>query len=206
MTETAEHQGTTDEQLARRAQEGCARSFETLVMRFQVPLLHFLRTRCPAPADAEDLLQETFLRAYRRLQLYDPRRRFGTWLYTMAYRLSINHVRKARPSVDTARMAHLASPDRSPVDQLIMAETQDKLWQSARELLTDRQFTVLWLHCVEQMAPAEIARVVRASGVSVRAALYRARKKLLPHLEAAQCGDEMTPTRRGVIGAKLCNT
>ena len=59
----------SNEDLAARAQAGCLSSFEELMRRFQVPLLHFLR-RVGPDFDAEDVLQETFLRAYSQLGRY----------------------------------------------------------------------------------------------------------------------------------------
>ena len=70
----------SDEELARCAQEGCTASFEELVRRFQVPLLHFLR-RWTTTEEAEDLVQDTFLRAYRNLHRYRPTARLATWLF-----------------------------------------------------------------------------------------------------------------------------
>ena len=84
---------TSDDELARRAQQGCEASFESLLRRFQTPVLHFLR-RQGASADAEDLTQETFLRAYENLHRYDRRWAFSTWLFTIARRTSINHRRR----------------------------------------------------------------------------------------------------------------
>ena len=56
---------TSDEELACKAQRGCVTSFEQLLLRFQTPVLHFLRRRS-LDADAEDLTQETFLRALQK--------------------------------------------------------------------------------------------------------------------------------------------
>src|SRR5271154_736125 len=85
-----------DGELARRAQAGCAASFEQLVRRFQVPLVQFLAGRTRCRADAEDLTQETLVRAYRSLQRYSSEWPFRTWLFTIAHRLSINLARRRR--------------------------------------------------------------------------------------------------------------
>src|SRR5580704_14119723 len=75
----------SNEELATKAQVGCGASFEELLRRFQVPLLSFLRHVGPA-ADAEDVLQETFMRAYSRLHFYRSQWKFATWLFTIARR------------------------------------------------------------------------------------------------------------------------
>ena len=89
----------SNEDLAGRAQAGCMSSFEELMRRFQVPLLHFLR-RVGPNFDAEDVLQETFLRAFAQLDRYHSRWRFSTWLFTIARRTSINFHRRPVPAAD----------------------------------------------------------------------------------------------------------
>ncbi len=169
----------SDEELACRARQGCAASFEQLLRRFQVPLLHFLRQR-GFLADAEDLVQETFLRAYENLHRYDRRWPFSTWLFTVARRTSLNHRRRTRPTADSRviEVALAASP--APLETLIAAESRQRLWDQAAGLLSDDQLTALWLKYVEQMPTREIARVLDRSWTLVKVLLFRARKRLLP--------------------------
>ncbi len=179
----------SDEAHARRAQNGGMASFDVLVRRYQSPLLHFITKRTGCRADAEDLVQETFVRCYRHLDRFDPARRFHTWIFTIAYRLTVNHHRQTRrlhriEQVDAA--GDLPAAGRSPVDEVADRELAGRLWQQAEALLNDVQLTVLWLHCVEQMPLTEVARVMKRSGVSVRATLFRARKKLSRLAESAE--------------------
>ena len=194
----------TDEQLAQRAQQGCAASFELLVRRFQTPLLHFLQSRAADFNDAEDLLQETFIRAGRHIGRYRPRRRFAPWLFTIAYRLLLNHFRDTRRHRGDDELRALPSPALQPPDQLERRETRTRLWDIARRALTDTQFAILWLHCVEQMSLKEVSRVTGRSQVATRAALFRARKKLLPQLEAAGFGPQARPQRAEATALKSC--
>jgi RNA polymerase sigma-70 factor, ECF subfamily len=182
----------SDEELATRAQRGCAASFEQLLRRFQTPVLHFLRHR-GAAADAEDLLQETFLRAYRNLHRYRPRWRFATWLFTIARRLSINHHRRSRPETGCQELAHAESTVAGPLDSVIEDEDRRGLWTVAAEVLSEREMTALWLHYVENMPVREIAAVLDRSRVAVKTMMFRARKKLLPRLPA--------PAARSFLGA-----
>src|SRR6516162_3437982 len=105
----------SDEDLAARAQIGCMESFEELLRRFQVPLLQFLRHVGPA-ADAEDVLQETFLRAYTRLHFYRADWRFATWLYTIARRASINYHRRPHPAADDEAIRAATCPAGGPAE------------------------------------------------------------------------------------------
>ncbi len=180
----------SNEELAVRAQQGCLPSFEELLQRFQVPLLHFLR-RVGPEFDAEDVLQETFLRAYSRLQQFRPQWQFSTWLFTIARRASINYHRQPRGTrrVPTCgcgsaaaeeRMRRAVSPAAGPEQLAVASESRRYLWSAAARILGRDEQTALWLHYVEGMPVGEIAAVLGRSSVAVKTMMFRARKKLLP--------------------------
>ncbi|MBN1393588.1 MAG: sigma-70 family RNA polymerase sigma factor [Pirellulales bacterium] len=171
----------SNEELACRAQRGCAQSFDLLLRRFQTPVLHFLRHR-GANADAEDLTQETFLRAYENLHRYRPRWTFSAWLFTIARRASINQHRRARPAVEPLSMEATPSPEAEPLEAMIAAEGRRRLWDLAADVLSEEQTTALWLHYVEDMPVRGIALVLGCSVASVKVTLFRARKRLKPLL------------------------
>jgi RNA polymerase sigma-70 factor (ECF subfamily) len=171
----------TDEELARRARDGCAASFEQLVRRFQVPLLHFLR-RQGAAADAEDLLQETFLRAYANLHRYRAGWRLATWLFTIARRVAINHHRRSRPAIVDLSWESAVSNVPEPHQVLVEEESRRRLWHLAARVLSADEWTALWLFYVEEMPAREIAAVLGRSWVGVKTMLFRSRKRLLPLL------------------------
>ncbi|HZL36606.1 MAG TPA: sigma-70 family RNA polymerase sigma factor [Tepidisphaeraceae bacterium] len=179
----------SDDALAGRARDGCRHSFDELARRFQVRLLRFLQGRVRGIADAEDLLQETLIRAYERMDQYDPARPFGTWLFTIAHRLAISHHRRAASSergiealVDRKRGAAVAAPDRQLADQ----ESRQLFWEMAASVLTQEQFSTVWLFYVEDMPAPQIADVLGRSWVSVKTILFRARRKLMPHLQTPE--------------------
>ena len=74
------------------AKAGSAEAFADLVRGYRERLLRFLLTRSPSYADAEDVLQDTLIAAFRYLHSYDPRWRFSTWLYRIAIRNARNSV------------------------------------------------------------------------------------------------------------------
>jgi RNA polymerase sigma-70 factor, ECF subfamily len=172
---------TSDEELACRARQGCAASFEQLLRRFQTPVLHFLRRR-GFSADAEDLAQETFLRAYQNLHRYNRRWAFSTWLFTIARRTSLNHRRRLRPTADARAVEGVLSAAPAPLENLVAEEARRRLWDRAAGVLSEEQVTALWLYYVEDMPAREIARVLERSWASVKVMLFRARKRLLPLL------------------------
>ena len=171
----------SDEELACRAQRGCAASFEQLLRRFQTPVLQFLRHR-GFSADAEDLAQETFLRAYENLHRYSRRWTFSAWLFTIARRASINHLRRARPISNVAAVDAAVCTAPKPLDRLIAAERRGRLWELAAKILSEEQVAALWLHYVEDMPLGEIALVLKRSRTSLKVMMFRARRTLLPLL------------------------
>ncbi len=177
--QTLPNSSPSNEDLAARAQHGCMPSFEELLRRFQVPLLHFLRHIGPE-YDAEDVLQETVLRAYSRLNRYRPQWRFSTWLFTIARRTSINYHRRPLPVGDDASMHRAVSPAAGPEQLAVAAESRRFLWSAAERILGSDERTALWLHYVEEMPVGEIAAVLDRSSAAVKTMMFRARKKLLP--------------------------
>ncbi len=84
----------TDEELAVRAQAGSRPCFEELVYRYSHRLFHFFRHKMSNDQDIEDLVQETFLKAYLNISRFNLEYKFSTWFYTIASRLAISYYRK----------------------------------------------------------------------------------------------------------------
>jgi RNA polymerase sigma-70 factor, ECF subfamily len=190
MSRNSPEVAPSDEELACRARQGCAVSFEQLLRRFQTPVLHFLRRR-GFSADAEDLTQETFLRVYENLHRYNRRWAFSTWLFTIARRTSLNHRRRTRLTADSRVVEATLAVSPAPLETMVAEESRRRLWDRAAEVLSEEQTTALWLHYVEEMPAREIARVLDRSWTSVKVMLFRARKRLLPLLGeyAGDCPD-----------------
>lgn len=169
-----------DEELAREARAGSRRSFEELAARYKRRLFVYLRSRVGSDQDAEDLVQETFLKLYRNIGAYDPGFRFSTWLYTSASRLAIDVAR--RRAVEKERLARareralaevVSAPDEGP--------GPPGVWEEARRLGGDR-FRVLWLRYGEDLTIEEIAAVLGRTKLGVRLLLHRARTSLAGRL------------------------
>jgi RNA polymerase sigma-70 factor (ECF subfamily) len=175
----------SDEQLAASAKGGCRDSFGQLAARYQVRLLRFLQRQVRSLSDAEDLLQETFIRAFERLDRYDAKRPFSTWLFTIGHRLAVSHHRRGQAAsrmtaavADRNRNRTQSEPGRGIADE----ESRRHFWDLARAALTDEQLCATWLFYVEEMPAPQIALVLGRTWVSVKTILFRARRKLAPLL------------------------
>ncbi len=173
-----------DAELARRAASGCIESFATLATRYQVRIVHYVRSRVGSNGgEADDLAQEALVRAWRSIATYDDRWAFSTWLFTIARHACLNHVRatrrrRVRETVSATEAA--TSPD--PCESAITEERFGRLWDVAATTLSERQFTAVWLRYVEAKSLAEIGTVLAMAESSVKVSLFRARRRLAAHL------------------------
>jgi RNA polymerase sigma-70 factor (ECF subfamily) len=161
----------TDKALMRSAVRGDHNAFNEIVRRYTRPLAEFAAARTTIREDAEDVVQESFLLAYRYLHSFDERYPLKNWLFTIVYRQLISFYRKkqtVRLSEDT--MQQLAAPQAAPTPHAW-------LWDTARMMSQD-MFTALWLKYKQDMSVAEVAHVMQKSQTSVRVLLHRARKQL----------------------------
>ena len=183
--------GLTNEELACQAQVGSSDCFAELVKRYEGRLLHFLTQRTQHQEDAEDLLQETFARAYRKIHRYNPRWKFSTWLFTIASRLASNQWRRSnRSSLDYARL--LPAETASPSSIISQREEKENLWGLAAEVLSKSQYTALWLRYVEGMLVKEIAKVMRKTQNHVKVLLFRGRSLLAQNLGCATRAERLS--------------
>jgi RNA polymerase sigma-70 factor, ECF subfamily len=194
----------TAEELAVRAQSGgkaAVDAYSELVTRFHPRVYNFLLRRL-APADAEDLTQEAFIRAWQRIETYNPRFRFSTWLFTIAQRLAISHSR-SDPARRERELGIHSEGRHEPVDSLARREQQVRIWGLVEKILAPEQQTAIWLRYVEGLAIGDIAGVLGRTQVSVRVMLFRARAVLAQRLEQTDDGiSEVEAEVRNEVGPR----
>jgi len=162
---------TSAEELAARARAGSRVAFDELVVRYRPQLVAFLARRLTDAADAEDVAQETFLRAYDHLASYDPDRPFATWLFAIGKNVAANHA-VARARREARRLGAVDEPAASEADA-------GGVWRRAAAVLSPAAYRVLWLRYTQGLTVGEIARELDRSSVSVKVMLFRARQRLL---------------------------
>lgn len=188
-----------DEALARRAASGDESAFEALVGRFQGRVYRLARRLTGGEGDAQDVLQETFLSAYRNLAAFRGEAKFSTWLFRIATNAALmqNRTRARRPveSLD-AYAPHFDDAGRharEPAD-LSLAARADELLDRRRlvaqalegiDRLPETCRVAFVLRDLEEMPTAEVAAVLGIEPAAVRQRVHRARLLLrgfLSHL------------------------
>ncbi len=166
----------SSEELALHARAGYEDCFAELLRRHGDSLRGFLRRRGSSSQDAEDLAQAAFSRAFERLDQYDPRYRFSTWIFTIARNMASKAAAKGAP-LEEAKEEDCVDPD-SPRELLERAEAKENLWRTAGKALPPEQAEALWLMYAKGLSVAEIAGRTGRSKIYVRVLLHRARTKL----------------------------
>lgn len=172
-------EGLSDEKLACKAQAGHSSAFDLLVRRHRDRVLRHLSQRTRHEQDAEDLTQETFLKACKNLHRYDPGRPFSAWLFTIAARLAISHARTRRNAAGTWNLDLAPAAGQDPQAIIAQREAVGNLWSLAKRQLSEKQYRAIYLRCSREMAVKEIAKEMKITPIHVKVLLHRARKRLL---------------------------
>jgi RNA polymerase sigma-70 factor (ECF subfamily) len=136
-------------------------------------VLHMTRHR----QDAEDIAQQTFIKAYTHLASFDPTRSFIAWLLTIARRTALNHFRSAKHFETVAD--DTASGETTPDRHLEKRDQLDTLWAQAKRVLSEREFEVLWLRYAEDRSLEETAAIVGLNQTHTKIIAFRARQRLI---------------------------
>ena len=175
----------SDPSILARIAGGERAAFAELVLRYQQPLFGFLGRMGLTQAQAEDLAQETFLRAWSHLQQFDPARaQFSTWLHTIARNLACTFltVRQEHAGAPDDALADVACEQPNPMQQLQAKQEREQLQHALRRLpMTDR--SALALAYVHGISLTDIARIEGVSLAAIKTRLHRARQTLRSMLE-----------------------
>jgi len=168
-----------DDELVLQAQNGSTAAFEELVRQHQ-RMIHSLTFRMSgSPADAEDLAQEAFLRAFEQIGTFRGTAKFSTWLYRVAVNTCLNwrqsEARRIHLQADCAGeiSANLSNGDDSPADNPL-----DQRVQSALMRLPAKQRAALVLTIYDDLNHAEAAKILRCPETTVSWRVFAAKKKL----------------------------
>ena len=174
--------------LVRAAQAGDAAAFRELVETYKRPVYALGYRMLGNHDDADDVAQETFVRAWSALERYDPRYSFLGWLRTIATRLALNSIDKRRrrrteggEAFELAAMAAPA-PNPGPDAELEAQEVGSMLEQALRDLPEEFRLPLL-LRSHDELSYAEIAAALAIPVGTVMSRLHRARTLLRQALE-----------------------
>ena len=176
----------TEARLVAQALGGSQAAYEQLVRRYERPVITLIARMVGDRAQAEDLAQETFVKAFRHLAAFDTRRRFSSWLFRIAHNTALDALRRARPAVvpleDGERVqdpAGVPAPD--PVEQRALATALE----AALGRVRPEYRAAITLRYQEGLSFEEIGRILGVPEATARSHVHRARRELSAHLTAS---------------------
>ncbi len=175
----AEHQ--EERAWIERARQGDQAAFTALVEQYLRPIYNLCLRYLGDAMEAEDVTQETFLRAYQHLWRFDPERSFGTWLRTIAIRLCIDRLRQRRPQVAWEQLPYegrwMQAAGEPPEAWLLQEEQYRRLYRLIGQLPPVERALIV-LHYWEGLRYQELAEALNLTVSAVKSRLFRARKAL----------------------------
>ncbi len=169
-----------------RAREGDIDAFESLVDRYETKLLRFCLRTLGDRQDAEDVVQDTLVQAWKSLNALSEPSAFGTWIYRLASNKCTDMLRRrmARPSDAQDPDDMSIHPDgRASVEKSVEARTALQHFSSVLQTLSSEQRVTWVLHQMEGLSYAEVAATLGISEGSVRGRIHRARTAIMEGME-----------------------
>ncbi|MGA2173636.1 MAG: sigma-70 family RNA polymerase sigma factor [Verrucomicrobiota bacterium] len=178
--------------LVRRAQEQDVGAYDELVRRYQERLYATVYHMTSNHEDANDLVQETFIKAYRALKSFKGDSSFYTWIYRIAVNKTINFLKQRKNrihmSLNDVDFNAENDPDlvalvseRTPRRDLNLSELQEKL-NGAMQKLSEHHRMVVTLHDIQGLSHEEIGTIMDCNVGTVRSRLFYARQQLQAYL------------------------
>jgi RNA polymerase sigma-70 factor (ECF subfamily) len=188
-----------EKQLIGQARLGEPEALRRLVELHRDRLFAFIWRMVRHHHDAEEICQDAFLKAFSSLSSFSCDYRFSTWLFTIGYRVCLNHLRKKRASSTEMDFAMIAADAQEDVADSIESEeagrVKQNVWAAVAKLSPPQRATVL-LFYRHEMGCHEIARILEFPVATVKSHLHRARNRLREVLEPVSDRDLQTLRNR----------
>jgi len=189
-----ERNEATDEELAVAARDGSQAAFGTLVERYERPVFSLIVRIVRRGEVAEELAQEAFIRAWKALPRFDPKRKFSSWLFKIAHNASLDSLRRGRDSqlsIDEPASPGDDAPRQLPADPKAEDPLERTTFRAAGRALEEalgelrREYReILVLRFSEGLSYDEIAEVTGSPLGTVKVQIFRARKELAKKMQA----------------------
>ena len=173
--------------IIRRALAGDSQAFEWIVRRYRPGLYKLVLRMVKNPQEAEDIVQETFIKAFNALPSFSEEYAFSTWLYKIAINHCIDHFRKKKlPTLSLDKPIDAKEgeikrefPDRGLTPEgAVLRRERHRLVQEAIQKLPEHYRTVIILRHQEERSYEEIAQILGIPLGTVKARIFRAREML----------------------------
>ncbi len=183
-----------DQQLVERAQRGDKRAFDLLVIKYQRKLARLLSQFIRDAAEVEDVVQETFIKAYRSLPSFRGESAFYTWLYRIGINAAKNYLAAQGRRASTTNEFDIEDAENfeegsqlrelnTPESELMSRQIAQTIHQTLQELPEELR-TAITLREIEGLSYEEIANIMSCPTGTVRSRIFRAREAIADKLKS----------------------
>ena len=176
----------TDQYLIEQTLGGDTRAFGTLVERYQSFIFTIVLRMVKVREEAEEVAQDSFVKAFESLESYRGDSKFSSWLYSIAYRKALDRIRKNKRQQTTGLIEEITEGDQASVDnalQILEENERKQMIQDKIMQLPEQEAALITLYYFEELSVKEIATITDLSQDNIKIKLYRSRKKLFTLLK-----------------------
>lgn len=169
----------------RRTRSGEHAAYAKLVDRYKTFAYAIALKVLKNQEDAEDVAQESFIKAYQQLHQFEGKAKFSTWLYTIVYRTALAKTREMKVklfSITDQFRRGFSNDHSSPQLALIQANDEKRSVEQAIANLPETEALLVMLYYIEEKSIREIQAITGLSAANIKIKLFRARKKLVRDL------------------------
>ncbi|MBL4710196.1 MAG: sigma-70 family RNA polymerase sigma factor [Flavobacteriales bacterium] len=165
------------ELLIQQVQKGDLNAFSSLIDQHKNLVYSLVLRMVKNSQDAEELAQDTFVKAFKSIKQFKGDSKFSTWIYKIAYFTSINHLRKNKLLSSSIELSTIESQDSSVLEELDKEDQQQYL-NKALSYLKPIDRTLISLFYLEELSIKEIEEITLFSQANIKVKLLRIRKQL----------------------------
>jgi RNA polymerase sigma factor (sigma-70 family) len=156
--------------------------FRQLVLKYQQRLYQVIRRQVISHEDADDVLQNTFVKVFRHLEGFENRSELFTWMYRITSNEVINHLNRNK----RRRVEQLAESNAGHADTYINSDDLVKTLEAIVETLPERQQMVFRMRYYDELSYKEMASILQLSEGALKASFHHASKKIEAEIKAKQ--------------------
>ncbi|MFQ5639261.1 MAG: RNA polymerase sigma factor [bacterium] len=164
-----------DVKLVRECLNGNTKAFETIIDRYQKPVFNTALRMVNVLEDAQDITQSVFVKAFEKLDMYNPKYKFFSWIYRMTVNDSINFIKQKKYNEEID--SQVVALEKTPEERFEESDLREKIGKALMSLQIDYRAVIILRH-FEQFSYREISYILDTPEKIVKSRLYTARQKL----------------------------
>ncbi|CAL2065151.1 RNA polymerase sigma factor [Tenacibaculum sp. 190524A05c] len=171
-----------DQTYIEKTLKGDTNAFAFLVNNYKVMVFSLAMKMLKSREEAEEISQDTFIKAYKNLSKFKGDSKFSTWLYKIAYRSCLDSLKKNREKYHTDTIDEITINKINSTDNIleeISRKERAVIIKECLDKLPEEERTILWMFYYDELSLKEILEITDLSESNLKVKLHRARKRLL---------------------------